>query len=242
LVPAGQVLNPAALPEMPTLKTRTGKMYRVIATNDRGNFEHDLPEVVAGAAPVTNDGIHFAGKARKVAKTSIAQAPVENFDSLVALLDPLLTKNQFSDQTMRDKIAPNSPRVDEEKRNVNVKAFLYATKKESDNDYHLLLGPDPSDGDHAHYMTAEVSGLPRPDNAATETLTSARSQFESFILDSGGRLPGTTYLRFDPPIPVVVTGSLFFDIDHQPGDVGTGPVVPKSVWEIHPITKIAFEP
>jgi hypothetical protein len=242
LVPANQVETPAAQPELPPLKTRTGKTYQVTATNDRGNFEHDLPEAAVGVAPVKNDGIHFVGKSRKIAKTSIAHASVEDFDTLNALLDPLLSKNQFSDKTMRGEIAPDSQRIDEEKRNVSVKAFLYATKKETDNDYHLLLGPDPSDGDDMHYMTAEVSGLPNPDNTATEVLKAARAQFENFILDSGGQLPGTNYLRFHPPIPVIVSGSLFFDIDHKPGDVGTGTVVPESVWEIHPITKIVFEP
>ncbi|HLN30205.1 MAG TPA: hypothetical protein VK395_20850 [Gemmataceae bacterium] len=217
--------------------------YRQIPTNDRGNFEHDLaePDSLEGA-PKPSDGIHFAGSARKVAKTSIAQAGTEPLSDLDTLLDPLLTKQDFSDGVMRKKIKPNSPRVNEEKRNVSVRAFLYATKKEGDNDYHLLIGPDPSQSDNAHYMTSEVSGLPDPANQATTTLTAARNQFENFVERSGGHLPGTTYMRFDPPIPIVVTGSLFFDIDHHPGQVGTGTIVPKSVWEIHPVTTIVFEP
>ena len=50
-----------------------------------------------------------------------------------------------SDQFMRSYNPPitedaDSDRVQEEKRNVSVTAFLYATKKEADNDYHMILG------------------------------------------------------------------------------------------------------
>ena len=44
------------------------------------------------------------------------------------------------------------------------------------------------------------------------------------------------------PIAVIVSGSLVFGIDLKPDDVGTGTVLPKSVWETHPITEIVFEP
>jgi hypothetical protein len=116
---------------------------------------------------------------------------------------------------------------------------LYATKKETDNDFHLLLGTDPS-ADNPRYMTAEISGLPRPDNAFSDVLRDARQQLKDFFGDSP--LPGSRYVKFDPPVPVRVTGSLFFDIDHRPGDVGTGRIRPDTVWEIHPVTSIVFEP
>ncbi|HZY85558.1 MAG TPA: hypothetical protein VFE78_12060 [Gemmataceae bacterium] len=226
----------------PTMTTRKGRTYRLITTNDRGSYEHDLPAPSLTGAPKPSDGIHFAGSARRVAKTSVAAAPTETFETINDLLDPLLTDDQYADATMRGKVKTSTPRVAEEKRNVTVKAFLYATKKEADNDYHLLLGPDPANGDDGHYMTAEISGLPSPANAATAKLTAARKQFEDFIRESGGALPGSRYMRFDPPVPVEVTGSMFFDTDHHPGDVGTGAVVPQSVWEIHPVTNIVFEP
>ena len=51
------------------------------------------------------------------------------------------------------------------------------------------------------------------------------------------------YVKFDPPIPVRVTGSLFWDIEHPPPNtVGPTDRRPKTAWEIHPVTKIEFEP
>jgi hypothetical protein len=39
-----------------------------------------------------------------------------------------------------------------------------------------------------------------------------------------------------------VTGSLFFDMDHLAGVVGTGEFKPQTAWEIHPVTSIAPAP
>ena len=58
----------------------------------------------------------------------------------------------------------SSDRVDEEKRNVRVKAFLYAASREDDNDYHLIIGRAPNKP--AKYMTAEISGLPPSGSAS----------------------------------------------------------------------------
>jgi hypothetical protein len=214
-----------------TLTSPKGRTYRLIPTQDRGNHAHDEP---APSLTGTADGEHFRGTARKAAKTSVANAAMETFADVKTLLGPLA-----DDMTMRAKIQPGSPRVTEEKRNVTVQAFLYATKKETDNDFHLLLGPDPGAAD-PRYMTAEISGLPNPANPFTPTLTQARQQFKAFF--GNHTLPGNNYVKFDPPVPVTVSGSLFFDIDHPPGDVGTGSTKPDTVWEIHPITNIVFEP
>ena len=227
-------------PSSQVLISPKGNRYRVIATNDRGNFEHDLPlPSLKEAAP--SDGEHFNGHARQAAKTSFAQGETESFARFEDLVIPLLTNPNLSDAVMRARIHPNSARVNEEQRNITVKAFLYATKKEADNDYHLLLGPHPS-MTGPQYMTAEISGLPVPDNVATGDIATARSQFKAFFSHNNAALPDTRYKRFDPPVPVEVSGSLFFDIDHRPGDVGTGSIVPQSVWEIHPIRTIVFEP
>ena len=54
-----------------------------------------------------------------------------------------------------------------------------------------------------------------------------------------------SYLRFEDPVLVRITGSLFYDVDHEPGVVGsfTPPSrVPATSWEIHPITEIVLEP
>ena len=118
-------------------------------------------------------------------------------------------------------------------------AFLYATKKEADNDFHLLVGDNPDGGD-GRFMTSEVSGLPNPDNNLTPQFQTARDQYKGFFAATGQGLPGDRYVRFQPPVPVTITGSAFFDVDHKIGEVRSGNIVPETVWEIHPISAIAF--
>ena len=54
-----------------------------------------------------------------------------------------------------------------------------------------------------------------------------------------------TYDFYDPPIPIQVEGSLFFDMSHATGQ-RPGPQSLKSrmptIWEVHPISSITFEP
>jgi hypothetical protein len=133
--------------------------------------------------------------------------------------------------------AATSGRVKEEDRNVTVTAFLWATKEEDDNDFHCILGTTA--GKDAHFMTAEVSGLP-PGGADLETLRKARGEFLAVL---HGKAPGRTgYEKFHQPIAITVSGSLFFDVDHPAGEVGPTGLKPKTAWEIHPVTAITFGP
>ena len=126
----------------------------------------------------------------------------------------------------------------EEQRNVTLVAYLVATKKETDNDFHMILATT-ADG-AGPYLTAEVSGLPRMGTAADKaTLTAARQQYRVVM---AGLVPGKNYKLVDPPLPITVTGSLFYDMDHLPGVVGTGSFKPDTSWEIHPVTSIAAAP
>jgi hypothetical protein len=91
-------------------------------------------------------------------------------------------------------------------------------------------------------MTMELSGLPPDNKPSFEKLNAARDAFKAFF---GGDLPGVSYDFYDPPIPVKIEGSLFWDASHAKGS-RPGPKSLKSrmpvVWEIHPITKITFNP
>jgi hypothetical protein len=49
-----------------------------------------------------------------------------------------------------------------------------------------------------------------------------------------------SYFRPQPPVPVRVTGSLFWDVDHENELVGPADFKPTSAWEIHPISAIDF--
>jgi hypothetical protein len=72
-----------------------------------------------------------------------------------------------------------------------------------------------------------------------------RQAFKDYLREHLERIGTSGYLRFEDPVPVLVTGSLFYDIDHKPGVVGsfTPPRrVPATAWEVHPIIEIVFEP
>jgi len=192
-----------------------------------------LPLTAPRAAPTDN---RFRGTSRKAAKISIADAPMESFDDINDLIADLQDHD-----TMADKDIPrdaSSDRVDEEKRNVRVKAFLYAASMEDDNDFHLIIGRDPSKA--AKYMTVEISGLPPSSAGSFDKLDGARTAYFDFF---GDGLPGTTYDFYDPPIEVEVEGSLFWDASHatggRPGPSKLRPKMPV-VWEIHPVTKIVL--
>jgi len=193
------------------------------------------------AARRPSDGEHFAGTDREGAKTSFANGAEDSFTSPGALLDSILmgASPTSNDKAMRPTLNVRSPRATEEQRNATVTAFLYATKKESDNDFHLLIGDNPNGGD-GRFMTVEVSGLPKIDNRLTPQFQKVRDQYKAFFTDTGLDLPGDRYLRFPQPVPVTVTGSVFFDVDHPIGAVHSGNVKPETVWEIHPVSNIIF--
>jgi hypothetical protein len=92
------------------------------------------------------------------------------------------------------------------------------------------------------YMTMEISGLPPRRSADFTRLKSARGAYKAFF---GDDLPGASYDFYDPPIPVEIQGSLFFDMSHatgpRPGPQSLRQDMP-TIWEIHPISEIVFEP
>jgi hypothetical protein len=197
------------------------------------------------AAPPGPDD--YIGTDRGKAKTSIAPGPHETFATVGDLLDDLEANS--NDSKMLNYTPPlrrdfDFDRVKEENRNVTVTGWLYAAKKEdNDNDFHLIVGTDPNGGT-IRYMNMEITGLPLggPNRAK---LRVPRQAFKDFLGEHHKRIGTSTYLRFEDPIPVRVTGSLFYDIDHKPGVVGSFKSprrVPATAWEVHPITEIVFEP
>lgn len=186
-------------------------------------------------------GDTFSGTARKAAKLSIANAPMETFDDLEALIASLPPEPQMANHVPPIRTTATSNRVIEEKRNVHIRVFLYAASKEKDNDFHLILGRAPGSVP-AVYLTMELSGLPSAGSAASARLKAARNAFKAFF---GSDLPGTDYDFYTPPIPVEIEGSLFFDASHISGQ-RPGPTSLRSrmpvIWEVHPISKIVFEP
>jgi hypothetical protein len=213
-----------------SFKSPGGLVYRIQLTNYKDLHEESQGEISTEAVNEED----FTGKDRKVAKTSIVEAAPEKFMSIEKLLNTLA-----SDKDMLDMGIPKTPesdRVSVENRNVTVDAFIYAASKEKDNDFHIILGGSDA-SDTGQFMNAEISGLPK--GAFRPRLTVPRKAFKDYFGDS---LPGRSYSIYDPPIPVRVTGSLFFDVDHLAGVVGPTGFKPQTAWEIHPISSIEMEP
>ena len=227
-------------------KSFGGGKYRVIETNLVDAYEKSASpggvmslEALAEKALPTGDS--FKGTARKAAKLSIAKAPTEKFADLKDLIASLTPDSKMKKHKPPITTEAKSNRVAEEKRNVRVRAFLYAASREDDNDFHLIIGRS-SKVKEPMYMTMELSGLPPSGNASHAKLKSARNAYKEFF---GSALPGFTYKFYKPPIPVEIEGSLFFDMSHAKGSKpGPKPLradIP-TIWEVHPITKIVFEP
>jgi hypothetical protein len=220
--------------------TRPG--YRILRTLEVDEYETPVPVAaimgLSAPRPAPADNT-FQGTSRRAAKISIADATMESFDDPSDLIDTLPDIDTMASHPDISKDRSND-RVEQEKRNVRVSAFLYAASLEEDNDYHLIIGRDP--GKPAKYMTIEISGLPPSNSAHFEKLSEARDAYFEFF---GDGLPGTSYDFYDPPIPVEIEGSLFFDLSHvhggRPGPSKLRPKMPV-VWEIHPVTKIVLEP
>jgi hypothetical protein len=210
----------------------TGVDHDIVPTGE--SFESK--EAPDRAAP---DGDNYAPSSkpeRLVAKLSFVKTPPEIFahidnlrknlpaDAVMQKHDPLITRDT------------NFDRVAEEKRNVRVTAFIYALSHEADNDFHVIIGGNLDDPDRL-YMNVEISGLPNK-GAYRAQLKKARDQFKSHFGNALPAKPG--FHEVKPPVPVQVTGSLFYDISHKPDAPGPKTHKPHTSWEIHPVTDIQF--
>lgn len=108
-------------------------------------------------------------------------------------------------------------RFPDEQMDVEVPVYLVAVSLgEDDHDLHVIVS-DSARGRNRDFMNVEVSGLPR--NRVDEGLFArARTQI-SGILSSVDMTRMGSYLRIDPPLPVLVQGSLFFDVTTRPDAV-----------------------
>ena len=245
-----------------------GRTYRILKTTEVDSYETTptalalrkalhgklapAPKAIAAAAKLPTvkrqrgrkpapaaGGDNFAGQARMAAKLSIAAAPTQNFSDVGNLIASLPSVAQMV--ALNIPVTPNSDRVTQEKRNIHVTGFLFAASREADNDFHLIVGTSPTAAQEV-YMTMEISGLPLANSPAFAALNTARTAYKQFF---GANLPGAGYHFYQPPIPVQIDGSLFFDATHSTGQA-PGPPSLKSrmptIFEVHPVTKIKLGP
>jgi hypothetical protein len=188
------------------------------------------------SAPVIGEqpGDNFRGLERAAAKLSVADVKLETFGDLHALIASLTPDAAMKAHQPPISHDADSDRVVEERRTVRVHAFVYAASKQADNDFKLIVGRAPN-LTPAEYMVFEVGGLPPSKASSFSILKAARDSFKAFF----EVLPGYGYTFYDPPIPVDIEGSLFFDT--------IGASMPETrfmrlstVWEVHPVSKITF--
>ena len=219
-----------------------GRKYEIIRTTQVDPYDAPVSPAVARAAPelMRAAGDAFTGKSRRAAKITVSRSKMEMFTDLKKLIDSLPSESTMKNKTPRITTKPTSGRVAEEERNVKVKAWLYAASREDDNDFHLILGRAP--GKPRMFMTMEVSGLPPASSKHRKKIERARNAYKKRFKDN---LPGTAYDFIKPPMPVEIAGSLFFDIGHlaggRPGPKDLRKDIP-TVWEVHPVTRMKFEP
>ena len=247
-VVAEMALLPARRPAVRTrlasaAATTAAPAYRIIRTNEVDPYDKPIPKTAVPSFAATAagpPGDDFKGTSRKVAKLSLATAGTEKFQDVKDLIATLAAEKGMIKHKPKITTDKDSDRVAEEKRNVQVRAFLYAASREDDNDYHLIVGRKPAAS--PTFMTVEISGLPPKSSKHHAKLKAARDAYTKFFKDG---LPGPSYDFYDPPIPVELTGSLFFDMSHatggRPGPKKLRPNIP-TIWEIHPISKVVFEP
>jgi hypothetical protein len=210
---------------------------RVTQTNQVDAAEAAEPAATPSPPASPSSGDIFAGTDRRGPKTSVATGGLKSFSTIAALRSsfPLDTYMKGLGITR----APDSERTPEEQYNVSVEGYIFAASKETDNDFHLIVGDkDCAAGDC--FINVEVSGLPQdPADPNYPTLAAVRTKFLGYF---NNQQPSRGYKKFSPPIAVTLTGSVFFDVDHPAGAVGPAGFKPSSAWEIHPLTDITFEP
>lgn len=218
------------------LSTKGGATPEAIAAADQLSVAKKKP--APGAGP--DD---FAGNDRKAAKLSIATGPSKTFADVSDLNNDLPTVDEMV--KLNIPTTPDSNRVDQENRNVHITGFLYAASREADNDFHFIVGRDPKtvQASQEVYITMELSGLPPANFPAFGALNAARQAYTKFV--GAANLPGAGYHYYQPPIPVQIDGSIFFDATHSKGP-RPGPQSLKSrmptIFEVHPISKITLGP
>jgi hypothetical protein len=184
------------------------------------------------------EGKVFAGKDRAIVKTHTVSGNNISFATINALFASGIL---VPDAIMRNGESgvhknPESERVAVEKKTVTIrKAFLYGIYREGDNDFHVIIG-NGLRGNKRKLFNIEISGLPGGE------LNSVLNQPRNKVINRFGdiKCADGAFKPIDMLIPIMVKGSLFYDIDHPAGKVGFGKFKPKTAWEIHPVQQIKF--
>ena len=125
---------------------------------------------------------------------------------------------------------------------ISTNGWLHLVAGESDGDYHIQVSDSPTSGDHC--IVVEVpSGDPAFVKSAALQLKVERVR--AFIRDKllRGKEPSSAGSVMQHPVYVTIVGQLFYDDAHV-GDPPRGKkgMHAANLWELHPVTDIAFAP
>lgn len=230
------ITNLSLLKKTAVYKAPNGKMYHVSLAQDEENTttatrpatastKHNPTAASANAA--CDHGNNFDGSYRKTAKTSIA-----NHNAAGTNLAKLINRVVAMDNAAIS-VTANSPRIVIEDSVVTLlSVFLYAIARETDEDYHIIIGTS-SNPATAKFFNIECSGLPASSNPAFSKIKTTRDKVVALL---GGTERCTSgYVKFSDHPKVKIIGSLLYDKEHEgniPGPTGNKP---QTAWELHPI-------
>jgi hypothetical protein len=245
--PSGSA-SAAAAPEASPKVTKgaapqSARFAKLLAAAKSGELVERFPEKheaeVSIAAERLAAGISaadvFAGSYRASAKTSYVDGPPQSFDNTRALIAILPTDAKMEadfGHLVRSSDGVDDPREEVETKNVTIEVWIYWSKKESDHDFHIIVGDTPVPDENTILLNTEVSGLP-PASPTEPNITATRGEIKRLISQQH-----PDHGLFNPPVHVRITGSLFWDGEHANQHVGPEGLQPDTAWEIHPIKEL----
>ena len=190
------------------------------------------------------------GSARWSIKTTLPAKPKTLTLTLVQALEdshlPPLTDVKTNDPRFKDT------RITGEKVNedsiLTVSGWLYLVAFEPDCDLHIQISPDPLTSQNLPTKDSNSLIVEVPSGQYATTISgkveTVRDWVVANLLHKIDPKIGSIHVMNNPTF-VIVTGALFYDDDHEyHADHTTGRgkkgLDSKTLWELHPITSIAF--
>jgi hypothetical protein len=180
-------------------------------------------------------------------KTSVPDGTNFSKATQVALLDLLALPNA-------PEVTHNDPRYQSaripakagdqfpEGKLITTTGWLHLVAGETDGDYHIQISGSAATGDQC--LIVEVPN-PDPKFAPSADLEPKFAAVRDLIKTKmlAGKAPSVSGSVMQHPVYVTVTGILFYDDSHV-GDAPRGKKGMKAatLWELHPVTAIAFAP
>jgi hypothetical protein len=125
---------------------------------------------------------------------------------------------------------------------LSVTGYIWLVAQETDGDYHIQISGSPTSGDQC--VIVEVPD-PDPQFTADASLQPKAQAVRTLIKTKmlAGKDPSPSGSVMQHPVYVTVTGILFYDDAHVNAPArGKKGMHAAGLWELHPVTTIAFAP